>query len=182
MSFAEIANIGEFIGGFGVLCSLLFVGMQIRRNTESVRASTIQLNTAYWTNLLTTLARPEFADTYGKGISGSASLERREFGQFFLLTRAFFLGLEKQHYQYVHSLLDSEKFKAYEIAVREQTFAFAGIRAMWEIVRHAYSPDFVAFVDRQIAMSPVHHDSVFDRWKTLAAGRRTEASDATRSP
>ncbi len=180
MSFSEIANIGEFIGGIGVLCSLIFVGLQIRQNTASVRASTLQANTAYWTNFLTALARSELVDIYGKGISGSPHLDRKEFGQFFLLTRAYFLGLENQHYQYVHGLLDPEKFAAYEIAVREQTFAFAGIRAIWEIVRHGYSPDFVAFVERQIALTPMHQDSVFDRWKTLAAAQRAKAADAGR--
>jgi hypothetical protein len=179
MSFAEIANIGEFIGGIGVLCSLIFVGLQIRHNTESVRASTLQANTAYWTNFLTTVARSELVDTFGKGMSGSVNLDRKELGQFFLLSRAYFLGLENQHYQYAHGLLDSEKFAAYEIAVREQTFAFPGIRAMWEIVRHTYSPDFVAFVDRQIAMIAVHQDSVFDRWRTLAAALKAAGGTRT---
>ena len=50
---------------------------------------------------------------------------------------------------------------------------------MWEIVRHTYSPGFVTFVDRQIAMIAVHQDSVFDRWKTLAAALK--AAGATRS-
>ena len=110
MSFAEIANIGEFIGGIGVLCSLIFVGLQIRHNTGSVRASTLQANTAYWTNFLTTVAQSELVDTFGKGISGSVNINRKEFAQFFLVTRAYFLGLENQHYQYSHGLLDSEKF------------------------------------------------------------------------
>jgi hypothetical protein len=171
MTLEEIAHVGEIIGGIGVLGSLIFVGLQVRQNTQTVRASTLQQNTSYWTNFITTLAHPQFVTAYGKGMAGR-DLDQIQFGQFFLLTRAYFLGLENQQYQYRQGLLDPEAFRSYELAIREQVFSFPGIRAMWHLTRHTYSQDFIAFVDRHIAATPVHEESIFRKWQTEAAAQR----------
>ncbi len=172
MTLGEIAQIGEILGGIGILGSLIFVGLQVRQNTETIRASTLQLNTDYWSTFLTNVAHPQFVKTYGKGLTGD-DLDQTEFSQFFLLMRAYLLGLENQHYQYLHGLLDAEKYSSYELALGEQAFAFPGLRAMWKIVRHTYSDEFVTFVDKQIAATPAHQESVFRKWKALVEADRS---------
>jgi hypothetical protein len=151
MTLGQIAQIGEILGGIGILGSLIFVGLQVRQNTETIRASTLQLNTDYWSTFLTNVAHPQFVKIYGKGLTGD-DLDQTEFSQFFLLMRAYLLGLENQHYQ---------------------AFAFPGLRAMWKIVRHTYSDEFVTFVDKQIAATPAHQDSVFRKWKALVDADRS---------
>jgi hypothetical protein len=89
MTLEEIAQIGEIIAGIGVLGSLIFVGLPVRQNTQTVRASTLQQNTSYWTTFITSVAHPEFVTAYGKGMAGH-DLDQTQFGQFFLLTRAYF--------------------------------------------------------------------------------------------
>jgi hypothetical protein len=171
MTLEEIAHVGEIIGGIGVLGSLIFVGLQVRQNTQTVRASTLQLNTNYWTTFITALAHPEVVTAYGKGMAGH-DLDQMQFGQFFLLTRAYFLGLENQHFQYRQGLLDADTFRSYELAIREQVFAFPGIRAMWQLTRHTYSADFVAFVDQHIGATPVHQESMSRKWHAAVAVQR----------
>ena len=83
------------------------------------------------------------------------------------------MGMENQYYQFRHGLLDSEAHAGYEIIIREQTAAFPGIRAMWKLVRHSYSTDFVNFMDKQVAMSSHSRDSVFRKWKELVANLKT---------
>ncbi len=34
----ELGALGEFIGAFGVIASLVYVGLQIRQNTRAVRS------------------------------------------------------------------------------------------------------------------------------------------------
>ena len=175
MTLADIAHIGELLGGAGVLGSLIFVGLQIKQNTKSVRASTLQLNTDYWANFLTTMADPQYVTVFGKGMAGNADVDQNEFGQFFVLTRAYFLGLENQHFQYRQGLLDTGQFASYEIATREQMLAFPGIRAVWKMVRHTYSKEFIDFVDQLIAATPLHRESAFGKWKALVAAERATA-------
>jgi hypothetical protein len=118
------------------------------------------------------LADPKFVKAYGKAIAGHDDLDQMQFMQFFLLTRAQLLGMENQHDQYLQGLLDSEKYSSYQIALREQFFAFPGIRALWKMVRHSFSNDFVVFVDKNIAATPMHQESVFEKWKALVAAER----------
>ena len=169
MTFDEIAHIGKILAGIGVLGSLIFVGIQIYQNTKSIRASTLQLNTDYWTTFLTSLADSQLSEVFGMGMTGNASLTPRQFGQFTLLLRGFLLGLENQHYQYGIGLLDHEKYSSYELSLRQQVFGFPGFRASWKIVRHTYSPEFVGFVDQQIAITPLHTEFTFNEWKALCA-------------
>jgi hypothetical protein len=83
--------------------------------------------------------------------------DQHQFGQFFLLCRATFMGLENQHYQYRLGLLDRDAYAGYKTTIKEQIAAFPGIRAMWQLVRHGYSKDFVAFMDEQISAVPRAH-------------------------
>jgi hypothetical protein len=174
MTLHELADIGQIIGGFAVVGSLIFVGLQIRQNTKSSRAATLQLNADYWLNYFSMIADPKFNAIYAKGSLGQADLEQSQFGQFFVLCRATFMGMENQHYQFRHGLLDSDAYTGYEITIREQIAAFPGIRAMWQIVRHTYSADFVDFMDKQVAMPSHSRESVFRKWKELVANQKSE--------
>ena len=40
MTIAELGAIGEFVGAFGVIASLVYVGLQVRQNTRAVRSET----------------------------------------------------------------------------------------------------------------------------------------------
>ncbi len=42
MTLEDLGNIGEFVGAVGVVVTLVYLAVQIRRNTISVRASTFQ--------------------------------------------------------------------------------------------------------------------------------------------
>jgi hypothetical protein len=176
MSLHELADIGQIIGGFAVVGSLIFVGLQIRQNTKSSRAATLQLNTDFWLNYMLTVADPKFRNIYAMGASGHDDLDQSQFGQFFLLCRASFMGLENQHYQYRYGLLDSGAYVGYQTTIREQVAAFPGIRAMWQLVRHAYGSHFVAFMDEQIAATDAHKsESAFQEWKILVGKQKGTA-------
>jgi hypothetical protein len=167
MTLSDAANIGQLVGALAVVGSLIFVGLQVRQNTRSNQASTLQLNADYWLSYLATVADPGFSKVYAMGASGK--LDQQQFGQFFLLCRATFMGCENQHYQYRLGLLDKDAYAGYQTTIREQIAAFPGIRAMWQLVRHSYSTTFAAFMDEQISAMPQTHesDSAFQRWQGL---------------
>jgi len=167
MTLSDLANLAQIIVALAVIASLIFVGLQIRQNTKSAKSSTLQLNADHWLNYFSIISDPKFTDIYAKGSLGSDDLDQNQFRQFFLLCRATFMGMENQHYQFQHGLLDSDTYAGYRVTVREQILAFPGIRAMWRLVRHSYGADFVAFMDKQIADAPVHQDSAFRKWKEL---------------
>lgn len=75
---------------------------------------------------------------------------------------------KNQYYQYRAEFLDRGAYAGYETTIKEQIAAFPGIRAMWQLVRHSYSKDFVAFMDDKILALPAHESqSAFEKWQAL---------------
>lgn len=180
MTLLDLANIGQVIGAVAVVASLIFVGLQIRQNTKANRASTLQMNADYWLTYLTTLADDRFSALYSKGALGREELDGAQFGQFFFLCRATFMGCENQHYQYRTGLLDEDAYRGYEATIREQIAAFPGVRAMWQLVKHTYGTEFVNFLDMQIAKTPAHdRGSMQKRWRELLTAGEQGADDQT---
>ncbi len=168
MTLVDLANIGQVVGALAVIASLIFVGLQVRQNTKATRATALQMNADYWLTYFTMLADKQFSEVYSKGALGRVELEDGQFGQFFFLCRATFMGCENQHHQYLSGLLDDDAYRGYEATIREQIAAFPGIRAMWQLVKHTYGTEFVKFLDRQIASTDEHgRGSMQKQWRAL---------------
>ena len=177
MNIPELTNLAEIAGALAVVASLIFVGFQIRQNTIVNRAGTLQANADYWLHHMTAMMSGENGKLYAKGTTALTDLTNAEFGRFFLLCRATFMGLENQHYQYRIGLMDASAYAGYELTIREQLAAFAGIRAMWKIVKHTYGVEFQEFMDEQISKVTVHsHASVHASWHDLVQQDRQKQS------
>jgi hypothetical protein len=76
MTFAELADIGEFLGGVGVFVTLAFVGVQLRQNTRSVqRSSTCEAGNALVASVQMSTTDAELADIHLRAFGSSESLE-----------------------------------------------------------------------------------------------------------
>jgi hypothetical protein len=171
ITVADLAHIADIVAAIGIIGSMIFVGVQLRQNTRSVRSSALQQNTDHWQNYYAFLADPKFAATFAKGSAGH-DLEQAEFNQFFLLCRALLMGMENQHYQFQQGLIDKEAYAGFQVVMKEQIAAFPGIRAMWQLTRHCYSADFGRFLDQIVAAAPIHQQSTYKKWKELVATHR----------
>lgn len=168
MTLVDLANIGQAVGALAVIASLIFVGLQVRQNTKATRATALQMNADYWLSYFSMLADRQLSDIYSKGAIGRAELDGGQFGQFFILCRATFMGCENQHYQYLSGLLDDDAYRGYEATIREQIAAFPGVCAMWQLVKHTYGTEFVKFLDKQIASADEHsRGSMQKQWRAL---------------
>jgi hypothetical protein len=169
MTLSDLANIGQVIGSLGVVGSLIFVGLQVQINSKVNQASALRQNADYWLNYWVHIADPKFSKVYAMGMSGG-ELDNQQFGQFYMLCRLTFLGCANQHHQYRRGHLDQGGYAGFETAMREQIATFPGMRAMWQLVRHAYSADFAAFMDKQMACPAYRQRSMFQKWKQLIEG------------
>src|SRR5215471_2832230 len=57
MSLNDLANLGQIIGAIAVVVSLVYVALQIRQNTNAVRAATSQSVHEHFANWYNSLAR-----------------------------------------------------------------------------------------------------------------------------
>ena len=95
MTLSELGNIGEFVGAVAVVVSLVYLAMQIRQNTQTVRASAYHNITAQWANHLQSIAdNAELSSLYFRGLADSRSLDAQESPRFFLLMASQFALLE----------------------------------------------------------------------------------------
>ena len=50
---------------------------------------------------------------------------------------------------------------------------------MWQLVRHSYSKDFVAFMDEKISALPAHErQSAFEKWQALVESQNRKMERA----
>ena len=172
MSLSDLADLGELLGGVAVVASLVYLAVQIRQNTRTVRASTLHQNTDLWSSLFLRLAEPDLARAYVAGMAGQSDMKPLQYTQFFFICRSMFLAFENQYYQMRHGVLDSEAYASYERSISTQLLAFQGFRLWWEMNRPVFSPEFVDHVDAMIAAVPLADPgSMLREWRDITQAR-----------
>ena len=166
MTLSDLANIAEIVGGVAVVVSLVYLAIQVRQNTYSVRSASLQANTALWSSMLSNLANPGLVEAYAAGLTGRKDISPLQYTQFFLLCRGLFVAFEDQHYQFRHGILDEETYRGYERAISEQLLAFRGFRIWWAQSKNVFSQEFVKHVDELISRTePSAPDKFFKQWQ-----------------
>jgi hypothetical protein len=176
MNITDLAHIADIVAAIGVIGSMIFVGVQVRQSTRSMRSSTIQQQANQWQEYAdlwqkyyAVLSDPKEATTFGKALAGR-DLEQAEYVRFFLMCRAILIKIENVHYQFQQGLIDKGVYTRAQVSIQEEFFAFPGIRAMWQLTRHFYGSDFAEFLDELMASTPIHQQrSSYKKWKELVA-------------
>lgn len=165
----NLANVGELVGGFAVVVSLIYLAIQIRQNTANIRSATLATNTEIWSSMLTQVAHPDFNESYLLGSSGKPDLKPHQLLQFYLICRAIFVAFESQFYQHQQGTLDSEIYLGYERSTKNQILSLPGFQAYWRATSHEFSPDFVERVDQLIGeVSDTNPGRLLAQWQEQA--------------
>lgn len=183
MSLTDLASIGSFVSGFGVLTSLVFLYFQLRQMTAQVKqteriqqAAVQQQRSSLIADITMRETDPVLAVVFDAGKTGSAAMSKAEILQFQSYSIARFSLSEDTFYQHRSGLLSEE---AYERFVRlfGGAFAWPGVRVIWKRARRAFGPEFVAFGDRLCAEAQaVPLVDVVDHWKADLAAERPPAA------
>ena len=76
---ALIANIGEIVAAVMVVVSLIYVALQIRQNTHTLKITAAQTFVGMYNTITSDLTRPDLAALWHKGMHDFSSLEGGEF-------------------------------------------------------------------------------------------------------
>jgi hypothetical protein len=183
MSLSDLASLGSFISGLGVLLSLVFLYFQLRQVSAQVRlaernqqAAIQQQRSATIADIsIVSAAEPAFADAVAKGMAGSPDMSSTEINQFRAYAFARFALSEDAFLQHRNGLLTREAFDSF-VAKFAQAFVSAGVRVMWKWARTGFSAEFAEFADglvAQAADAPSLDDVA--RWRTDIADERATA-------
>lgn len=172
MNWDALGAIGEIIGATAVVITLVYLAVQVRQNTKSVRTSTLLANSDLWASLFCSLAEKDTAAAYATGMLGRADIKPIHYTQFFLMCRAMFVAFENQYYQYRHGTLDESTYLGYERSITTQLISMPGFRIWWTQSCDVFSPEFVEHVEAMIANVPeADANALIDEWRRIAEER-----------
>ena len=142
MTLSDLASLGSFISGIAVLASLIFVGFQLRQNTQAVRATASQAHASNLQQIVTPIVENgEVARLWRLGLLDIKGLTDDERVRFVAFLSGLFRFWESSRLQWRHGQLDNEHWEN----VAQQAIDFAsqpGVKHFWEIRRHWHSAEF----------------------------------------
>ena len=146
MSIEFLGNLGDFIGGIGVIVTLIYLALQIRQNTVATKADSYQAVVASasdWSRELS--LNTEICEILHRGSEDYDALEVVERLRFNLAMSSYFRNMENLHLKFRTGAVDASVWSGW--ANRTRAFVLSpGTQAWWALNASAYSSEFRAFI------------------------------------
>ena len=141
----------EFFGGIAVLVGLIFVGLELRQNTEAVQADTLQSITEQSQDYLLLLASDgEINAIWRQGVADLSKLDEGEASRFNFLYRAQWIRFQNAYLQWRRGTLDDNDWAFYAGVICRKAGddgSPSARGATWPDHKGALTKDFVEFVE-----------------------------------
>ncbi|HEX3430690.1 MAG TPA: hypothetical protein VHT03_07370 [Rhizomicrobium sp.] len=166
MTLSDLAAVGGFVSGLAVLASLIFVGLQLRQNTQAVRTGASQAHSQNWQQItLPVIESGDFARIWRVGLDDIESLTDDERIRFYAFAGATLRFFEGARLQWRHGQLDKEHWHNVEKTAIDFA-ATSGYKAYWAARHHWLSPEFQAWYE---SLSRERAHNLYDRALTRPA-------------
>ena len=149
MKLKEWAQVAEIVGGAAIIASLLFVGIQVRENTQVViMTSDLAIDQQNVALNISVVESPDFADLLVKGEADLGALTAAERARFDNYCFARFGAYENVVGNFGKGFISDEE---YDIWARhfEDRFDKPGYRQFWVENRNGYFPQFRSWADER---------------------------------
>jgi hypothetical protein len=149
MTLDQFGNIGEIIGALGVIISLAYLAMQIRKNTEAERTSTYQSIVSDFGALNNTMAStPELSYLFVQAMEDYHQLSSDEKARISQLFFQSFRYFENMYYQQQKGYLDKEVWTGWKRLMLTY-YSRPGFQTWWKHRRDVYSEPFAIFLETE---------------------------------
>jgi len=145
-----LGNIGDFLGGIGVVVTLVYLAMQIRKNTDPVRSASLDSVSLAHSAFLDRLASdPDLTRIWFNGHSGRAEFTETDEQQFLNLLMS---SARRWESAFLQSKVGTLDFESYAGIFAEYTFVFSspGAQRYWKRIRGVFVAEFVEFAENAI--------------------------------
>ena len=147
MSIDLLANYADIISGVAVIVSLIYVGVQVRRNTRSTRSQTNQLAHESLASVSMEVAKsPQLTELTSKAMSDFDQLTTLEKYQYDMIMLTLFRRYENVYYQFCEGLLEKDLWQGYVGSILFYYHTDGG-RAFWQNRRNLFAPKFRAWLE-----------------------------------
>ncbi len=150
MNWEALGAIGEIVGAAGVIVTLGYLAVQIRQNTQSVRASAFQEAIRDATQSIDQLGRDaDLTRIWFAGMRDFEALAREEQQRFAVYCTSMFRRYEIIIYQARRGSLDPESWEG----IREHlkwAVSHPGTVAWWKRARNLFNRQLREFVEQEL--------------------------------
>jgi hypothetical protein len=147
VNWEAISAIGQLVGAFAVVISLIYLASEVRRNTRAQQLAAMRSISDAFNRWVQQLAQPHLTDVYYRGIQDFESLEGTDLLRFDALMNQAFRNGEEMYYLQLEGHLDPRVWRGWERAIRDLNRS-PGIQAWWRSRSHWFSEEFAKFVDQ----------------------------------
>jgi precorrin-6B methylase 2 len=159
VTLQDLGSLGELIAAIATIATLAYLVVQIQQNTQALRSSTFQQISMDISLAADAIARePELAAIIVKGSRGLSGLTAEERVRFHFYLVMTFRRLEAVYMQRMLGFIDPERTEGFERSVIS-VLTNGGGAEWWQATKGAFSSEFSAYVDGQLASSvhaPLH--------------------------
>lgn len=169
MTLESIYYIGQTLAVAAILVSLIFVGVQVRQNSKSMRMAAYQAAQERLDNVRQMIVEnADVAEIYDLGLKDPSRLDDRQLVRFRLLLFVAASAMQTLHVLFVQTGIHSAEWRRLEPTTRRM-FASRGGRAWWTLFRHELDPVFARVVDSLIENAAVEEQPSSADWQNAAA-------------
>jgi hypothetical protein len=166
VALADIATVSNIVSSAALTISLVYVALQVRQAEKNQRGLMQQGRANRLTMDLMHIAEPHMASVWIKGLHAPETLVGEELERYLLICRAAFISGEDSFLQHCAGLLDDNAFRSFTAGARGQLSGSSGLRAAWVMLSHQFGPEFVAYMNEQLACaSPQSAPDRSQQWK-----------------
>ena len=148
MNWEAIGATAEVLAAVGVIVSLLYLALQIRQNTQSVRAATFQdftRESADTTRLL--VQEAGMLSEFVPLLDGEVAFDPAGDPRFGLVAGLFARNLQFAWMELQDGRMDPRHFDSYVSYHAENWIRRPGWSGWWTLNRHHFHPDFATWVE-----------------------------------
>ena len=149
MTIQDLGSIGEFVAAIATLVTLVYLALQIRQNTRTVRATSslsfAQLSQGFSAMLITD---EKVARLYRLGLKDSSQFGEDQAVQFDALMITVFRDFQNNFQHYRKSQLDEDEWEVFARNIL-WNFRQPGVQQWWQSRRVMFIESFREFLERE---------------------------------
>ena len=142
-----VSNIGEIFAAAMVVVSLIYVGLQVRQNTDVMRIGAAQDYVSSFHDIISIIVQtPDLASVWRRGLETIDTLDNYEEVQFLATMSMITRATQSSHYQWRNGALADGLWLGYSTLYSDLLVA-QGAKQFWRMRRHWFSPEFQDWVE-----------------------------------
>jgi hypothetical protein len=177
LNLETLGNLGEFVSGIVVIISLIYLAMQVRHNTRSIRTENYARALERVSALQSRLSQDgDFCALFNRALADPSDLSPDERIQFTWCLYELFGGQEFLFHQSQAGTVPEEVWERWSDTMA-WWLTFPGVQSWWLSRPTPFSASFTSYIDALLERAPA--DAVANqRWRDfISANRLTQSHD-----